>query len=431
MANFIIVMLNFRGDVQGTVLPTTNSLYVEAFRPWKQTNIRQYVYVCAIVLCCLVFCTMEPRIPGPPDSIVKYHLQGRKIMIAANYYNNAGIMAAHTNEMLVLIKALQKAGATPYISIYENGSKDETPTYLRTWKNTLDTNGIESSIFIDSAPSWNDVYNDMKANTSGSNLEDLVSFRIRFMAEIRNKALAPLDKSFDDILFFNDVIFRADDILRLLLTSDMNYDVVCSMDFNRVTFYDTWVSRDVNAERMSSMYPFSADFATANLVSEGRPFLVSSCWNGVVAMKATPFVEHSIKFRTWRQNEPRVLGRPGALMNVVYDLTCPASECLLIFEDLYRAGYSRFYIHPTVHVTYSSLDWVLHSLFGGILNIISLWIFTLHPHGRIPPGHRIPQCGFARDVSLRPWFIICLLCAQGLIAWRAYRWLGKKKVAIE
>jgi hypothetical protein len=62
------------------------------------------------------------------------------------------------------------------------------------------------------------------------------------MADIRNKALAPLDPSFHDILFFNDVIFQAPDILRLLVTNHMNYDIACAMDFNRVTLYDTWVS---------------------------------------------------------------------------------------------------------------------------------------------------------------------------------------------
>ncbi|OQS02270.1 capsular associated protein [Thraustotheca clavata] len=422
--------MSFRGDVQGSMLPTFAQCSVP-IRPPRLNFIRRYAWVWVMCFCFFVFCTMESHVPGPPEAIVKYHLQGRKIMIAANYYNNADILPTHIDEMFVLIKALQKAGATPYISVYENGSKDNTPNQLKTWKHTLDLIGVGSTIFIDSAPSWNDVYEELEAKTSESSasaIEDEISFRIRFMADIRNKALAPLDGSFDDILFFNDVIFKAEDILRLLLTSDMQYDVVCSMDFNRITLYDTWVARDVNAERMSSLYPYSADFATAKLISEGRPFLVSSCWNGVVAMKAAPFVKHSIQFRTWRQQEPRILGRPGALLDVVYDSDCPASECLLIFEDLFRVGYNRFYMHPTVHVTYSSLDWVLHSIFGGMLNKLSLWVFTLHSHGRIPPGHRIPQCGLARDVSFQTWFQLIILC---IIAFRALRWIRRGKLAIE
>jgi hypothetical protein len=162
---------------------------------------------------------------------------------------------------------------------------------------------------------------------------------------------------------------------------------------------------------------------------------MSSCWNGVVAMKAAPFILTSsmhelssatstslpIRFRTWREQEPRLLGRHrfGPLPHITYSISCPASECGLIFEDMgqtYISGQiphqnqnrseGMFFMHPHVHVTYSSLDWFLHSAFGGALNVLAAWTIDLHSHSRVPPAHRVPACGAARnDWTWRPWSI--------------------------
>ncbi|EQC41450.1 hypothetical protein SDRG_01418 [Saprolegnia diclina VS20] len=429
-------MLNFRGDVLSRSLPLPFTLPSSQPAPrspravWPLRKCARALYLIVAILGVLLLATREAREPAPSKGVQRQYLQGRKILIAANYFNNMDLLDAHCDEMALLLDALVLAGATPYVSVYENGSKDETPAFLREWQRRLDERGIANTINIDDAPSWSTVFEERKKNGTVKG-EDEMAIRIGAMADIRNKALAPLDASFDDVLFFNDVIFLADDILRLLLTGRMEYDVVCSMDFNRITFYDTWVARDVNAERMASLYPFSADIVTQGLIAHGRPFPVSSCWNGVVAMKAAPFLKHKIQFRTWQAQEPRLLGRPSALQGVVYNDSCPASECLLVFEDLSRFGYNRFYMHPTVHVTYSSVDWVLHRTLGGALNLIASWTLTLQPHGRVPPGHRIPQCGLAREVTLQSWVIPATLCLKVIVAWRVLRWVRPGKLAVE
>ncbi|KDO15960.1 hypothetical protein SPRG_18516, partial [Saprolegnia parasitica CBS 223.65] len=152
-------MLNFRGNVLTRSLPlliTQQSSYAPP-SPRAAWQLRRYVcaiYAVIAIVGVLLLATREAREPAPSKGVQRQYLQGRKILIAANYFNNMDLLDAHCDEMVLLLDALVLAGATPYVSVYENGSEDETPAFLREWKRRLDERGIANTILVDDAPSW-------------------------------------------------------------------------------------------------------------------------------------------------------------------------------------------------------------------------------------------------------------------------------------
>ena len=125
-----------------------------------------------------------------------------------------------------------------------------------------------------------------------------------FLAEIRNKALEyiyeipNLNFNKTRILFFNDIIYNYEDVIRLIGTNKLDYDVACPLDFDeRGKFYDTWVSIDLNGMHFMIEYPMSYDFILSDLIINEEVSRVFSCWNGMVSMKAYPFINKNITFR--------------------------------------------------------------------------------------------------------------------------------------
>lgn len=85
--------------------------------------------------------------------------------------------------------------------------------------------------------------------------------RIAFLAEVRNRALRPLEADplmrFDKLLFINDVIFDPIDAVQLLFSTNIDasgraqYGAACAVDFiNTFKFYDTFATRDFEGYAM-------------------------------------------------------------------------------------------------------------------------------------------------------------------------------------
>ncbi|XXQ37369.1 Cryptococcal mannosyltransferase 1 [Plasmodiophora brassicae] len=371
---------------------------------------RQVVVGVLVVLVVLLVATRRAR-PPPPTAADLRPLAGRRILIAANYWNNMAILPAHADAMVALIALLRAASASVFVSIYENGSTDGTDRFLRSFKARLRALDVLHRVVVDRRPPWEAQFRQQNATT------DMMAFRIQFMADVRNQALEPLDRHrFDTVLFFNDVLFDPVDAVRLLLTDAMQYDVACAMDFNRITLYDTWVARDVNGASMSSFFPYVADRDSADLVRRGLPFPVASCWNGVAAIRASALGR--TRFRAWRPGERR--GPPTALPDggPVYDEACPVSECTLLFMDLQVKGHDRFLINPGVHVTYSRLDRALHGAIGDAFAAACDLLLAVDRHDRVPAGARVMQCGLARPAHLRWWAHLLWLAPCALVVAR-------------
>ncbi|KAI8381191.1 cryptococcal mannosyltransferase 1-domain-containing protein [Radiomyces spectabilis] len=244
------------------------------------------------------------------------------IFIAANLFNSEDILPHWIAEVNQLINWIgpQKV----YISIYENGSTDGTKAMLRDFDSQLEKDHVPHWIVVDAA-----------AKTKQR--------RIPVLANLRNRALWPIGNitttHFDKIVFLNDIIFTAKDVITLLDTNQGNYDAACGMDFFG-EFYDLFATRDIHGHWLGSgNYPYFVDKTSQQLLRNNRPIPVYSCWNGMAVFDAKPFVEHRVAFRALLPEEP--------------DPPLEASECCLIFKDLRDVKPDlRVLINPSVKVAY-------------------------------------------------------------------------------
>jgi alpha-1,3-mannosyltransferase len=112
-------------------------------------------------------------------------------------------------------------------------------------------------------------------------------------------------------------------------------------------FYDNWVARDINGTALENA-PFEAIFhhaPSSDRFQRHLPIQVQSCWNGVAVLDPAPFYSPPhVRFRMARitHNE------------------CSASECSLICNDYWDAGYGRILMVPRVKLAYDHVRPVLH-----------------------------------------------------------------------
>jgi ZIP family zinc transporter len=208
--------------------------------------------------------------------------------------------------------------------------------------------------------------------------------RIAFLAEVRNRALAPIDASgveFKKVLYLNDVNFDPIEAAQLLFATNRDengkadYAAACAVDhIMPFKFYDRFATRDFDG--MITGLPFFPWFTSGgtgtsrNDVLAGKDAVrVRSCWGGMVAFEGK-----------WFQEKTGVLPEPeepnGESPNhSIFPLRFrndtetfwEASECCLIHADLQyrmsgkgRPAESRIYINPFVRVAYDekTLSWL-------------------------------------------------------------------------
>lgn len=346
--------------------------------------------------------------------------------IAINLYNNEAVLALMTAQLAalfdcLLIPAFGSAKAL-YVSVYSDRNTDRTPQLVHsTFKDMLKARGILHTLTATA----------LGGGECGG-LSKEAAGRIPYMACIRNEVLEPLRsgwfRDLDDgllgslgdvredaapvarqplastaVLFFNDIILQHPirDIARLLLVDDGRFDLVCPIDAY-VTFYDTWVARDVNGEPFSSFFPYSKVPTSQVAIAEQRPFRAKCCWDGLAVFPAdVMWLQDGVHFPS--RGRTAVLGRGdkgspssapagqwllfrAAPLPRDSDPACFASECQYFCEDLlhYRRFASpgtaaekaaRIWIHPGVRVTYDASSHAyqlsaLRRLFDGL----TLWL---------------------------------------------------------
>jgi len=117
-----------------------------------------------------------------------------------------------------------------FISVFENGSKDQTKALLRIFDALCRSVGLRVVI------------------RSSLRTRGAFNHRIEYLAEVRNEALAPLwemrdteGEVFDSIIFMNDVLPCVDDVLELVWQSrKQNAGITCGSDY---IFHEEVVSR--------------------------------------------------------------------------------------------------------------------------------------------------------------------------------------------
>ena len=136
---------------------------------------------------------------------------------------------------------------------------------------------------------------------------------------------------------------KVDDILTLISTRDGSYAAACSMDYSHPpAYYDTFALRDISgSEAVTSTFPYFRSRLSRDPMVAGQPVPVQSCWNGIVAFDAAPFVSPSSPL-TFR-------GTPDTLAT----LHLEASECCLLHVDNPLTPSKGVYLNPAVRVGYS------------------------------------------------------------------------------
>lgn len=252
--------------------------------------------------------------------------------------------------------------------------------------------------------------------------------RIDYLAEVRNRALRPLDASatqYDKLLYLNDVVFHPIDAANLLFSTHTtssgkaDYRAACAVDFiNPFKFYDTFATRDMEGYSMGlPFFPwFSAGGSeqTHQDVLDGSDAVrVRSCWGGMVAFDAQFFqkpsnVRHELV--TAGNQSPSNLSAPYHF-RAEQDLFWDASECCLIQADIQNPepGNSEIYMNPFVRVAYDTrtLSWLgftrrFERLYTPIHFLLDIMVMLPHynPRRYEEPWQQVEETVWVRDDTL-------------------------------
>ncbi|KAJ4363511.1 hypothetical protein N0V83_009806 [Neocucurbitaria cava] len=267
-----------------------------------------------------------------------------------------------------------------YLSLYEDNTDAETKLSLTEFRRKTNCNAsiVYEDLDLSTLPR-------ITLPTGETRLK-----RIAFLAEVRNRALDPIDSNgvkFDKILYLNDVIFDPIEATQLLFATNIdstgraNYAAACAVDFIMpFKFYDRFATRDLDG--LVTGLPFFPWFSSAGTGTSRKEVIagkdavqVRSCWGGMTAFEAK-----------WFQ-DPAAIGRKRKPANVSTDAArispnpqvaplrfryetdtfWESSECCLINADLqYRRtgkgmpAESGIYLNPFVRVAYdeTTLKWL-------------------------------------------------------------------------
>lgn len=300
--------------------------------------------------------------------------ENEKIFIAASIYDKSGHLAdgAWGKALLNLIDILGNTNV--FLSIYENDAGEKAQEALSKLKDRVQ---CPSEVVFERHVSMKTIPSVMLPDGSER------TKRIAYLANIRNRALRPLDKpsdvKYDKLLFLNDVVFDPIEIVQLLFSTNANengkgsYLAACAVDFiNPFKFYDTFATRD--AEGYSMGVPFFPWFSNAGKgisrrdVLEGKDAVrVKSCWGGIVAFDASYFQANATaeeEATPPASNSTRAAPADSGLairFRAESDLYWEASECCLVHADLQHASHRTLndedvgiYINPFVRVAYGT-----------------------------------------------------------------------------
>jgi Cryptococcal mannosyltransferase 1 len=287
---------------------------------------------------------------------------GQKVFIASSLFDPGGqlLSGAWADNVLHLIDLLGPENT--YLSIYENDSGPEAQLALAGFSAQVPCNKslvFEEHLSPEGLPTV--VVPDGSTRVK----------RIAYLAEVRNKALKPLDAGtvrFDRVLYLNDVFFDPVDALELLFSTNVDengqatYRAACAVDFiNPFKFYDTFATRDLGGWGMGvpffPWFSYGGDSRSHSDVLQGKDAVrVRSCWGGMVAFDARFFQRQSISElvpQTVGSESPSNLTAPYRF-RAEKDLFWDASECCLIHADIQDVNSedTGIYMNPFVRCAY-------------------------------------------------------------------------------
>ena len=340
-------------------------------RPSLRSICSCYAFIC-ILLAFILFVALfiEPSYTKPPahyqslrariessEDYGRANPENQKIFIAASIYDEGGHLlgGAWGEAVLELINMLGNRNV--FLSIYENTGGENAQVAQFKFERRVQ---CQHNMVLEDSPPLEDLPR-IKLPDGSERTK-----RIAFLAEVRNRALLPLDEhpetKYDKLLYLNDVAFDPIEAAQLLLSTNVDehgntaYRAACAVDFiNPFKFYDTYATRD--SEGYSMGVPFFPWFTNAGSGASRQDVLagkdavrVKSCWGGMVAFDAGPFQ-----------------AIPPLRFRATPDTYWDASECCLIHADLLDQStfdddgdYVGVYMNPFVRVAYSNttLPWI-------------------------------------------------------------------------
>lgn len=304
-------------------------------------------------------------------------VRNQKIFIVATFWTNAYVIYYRWAEALAnLVQTLGPENV--YVSIYESGSLDNTKDMLRwldevllaqqfpnlrrdiTLDNTTHADEINVGPFDENGkprPGW-------ILPPDGHQGKELR--RIPYLARLRNLSLLPLlrekaaGRTYDKILFLNDVVFKPSDVLSLLATNQGSYAAACALDHSHPTmlanYYDSFVLRDNQGQNpLALQFPYFRPSESLKSMLRGTSTKVASCWNGMLLMDAGPFYGPRSEALPTPMDETE-LGLPfRAVPDSLASKHLEGSECCLIHTDLaaVNPSHAGIYVNPSVRVGYT------------------------------------------------------------------------------
>ncbi|KAH0436349.1 hypothetical protein CcaCcLH18_04369 [Colletotrichum camelliae] len=355
------------------------------------------------------------------------NLQNEKVFIAVSLYDPEGKIAGGewAQNVLDLIHMIGEDNV--FLSIYENDSGEQGAAALEDFKKNVPS---KHKIVIDDHVEYN-IFPHITMPDGTQRLK-----RLAYLAEMRNRALYPLDQfdpdvgvvQYDKILFLNDAMFAPVDAAHLLFSTNTgddgrtHYLSACSIDFdwNVFTEYDLYAQRD--AQGYSNGIPIFPYFTNAGqgisrkaMVSQTDAVPVKSCWGGMVAMQAKWIqnMNKQLPTKDWQAPAHHVINpdhphNATAPVRFRYEpeVYFDACECCLFLADVStvaeKAGEmdTGVFVNPYVRVAYRKRtqrlerlvrNWErLFALPQGIITHFSRFP-TPNPHREVVEGQRFQE----------------------------------------
>ncbi|KAF7342341.1 hypothetical protein MVEN_01822700 [Mycena venus] len=279
------------GEGSNEIEDRTHRSGVHGYRWWFAAYVG---YLSVAVLGMYMLCTYEQ----PVDHRFKLDVElanshprragygtGEKIFIAAMFHNNGDVLPYWINQMTKLIHYLGPASVSissdnVFVSILESYSWDNSPVLLYAFKLRLEQMGVPHRILI--------------RDTSLVRPESMKTAppRINFLAASKNLVMQPLVEhgGYERVIFSNDVFVEAESVVELLNTKGGKYDMACGLDLSYWGLYDQWVVRDRLGRIASTLWPYFLEDTGFRAVMADEPAPVFTCWNGIVSIRAEPFL---------------------------------------------------------------------------------------------------------------------------------------------
>lgn len=319
---------------------------------------------------------LRKQVQSSPARKGSANIYDEKVFIVASLYDEDGKLLSGPWGQAVLDLVEILGPSNVYLSIYENDPDSKAREALSRFGERVTCNKslVAEHLELDELQHISTPDGTLKLK------------RIAYLAEVRNRALRPLQEAslgahdirFDKLLYLNDVIFDPVDAANLLfstyadeVTGKTNYRAACAVDFiNAFKFYDTYATRDLEGYRMG--VPFYPWFTSAgegisrqDVLSQKDAVRVKSCWGGMAAYEAKWFQPW---LHEWAAaSSPQMINGTGIRFRAETDIYWDASECCLINADLSSLspdeldqGESGIYMNPYVRVAYekSVLNWL-------------------------------------------------------------------------